>query len=108
MLENLLIVWRGVDASVALQERIAHHVDALGARGTCRVIVARPHRRRRHGPGYQVNISLGPVAVSHHAQREGEDAYAAVNAAFGKLERRLAAKGSRRRAVRRRQRRGRA
>ncbi len=106
MTDNLRIVWRGMEPSEALEERIAAHVEALGTQRACRVTVDRPHRHHRHGTHYQVKIELGRVAISHDDGEGAEDPYAAVNAAFGKLARRLSAKGPRRRAVMRKARRG--
>lgn len=109
MTGDLKIVWRGMDPSEALSERIRHHVDGLETQGSCRVTVGLPHRRHRKGSHYEVKIELDQpgrvLAITRDEGDVAEDAYAAVNAAFEKLRRRLDTNGQRRRAVLRRARR---
>ena len=102
MTPELEVVWRGVEPSQALTERIRYHVAQISGAGPCRVTVGLPHRRHRRGAHYEVKLELWrdgrAIEVSRDAGRRSEDPYAAVNAAFGRLERKLANDGSKARA----------
>lgn len=106
---ELQIVWRDVEPSAALEGRIREHFDGLERatqRATaCRVTVELPHRHQHHGRHYQVKIELkgpgGAVVVSRDPteHQTSEDAFAAVNEAFAKLDRRLERREARRRVI---------
>lgn len=96
---NPRIVWKDVEPTQALSERIGHGIDELErsyARITaCRVAIEAPHRHHRHGHHYQVKIEVSvpgrvlAVTRSPAEHTAAEDAYAAVNEAFGQMRRQL-------------------
>ena len=114
MKTELQIVWRGVEPSTALAERIQHHVDELETTAqdvrACRVVIEAPHHHHRHGEHWAVKVELSSGAHFFAVTRDppqhtnSEDAYAAVNEAFATLGRQLHEQGARRRAVARHER----
>ena len=96
MSRELQIVWRGLEPSAALSDRIRQHAD--GVEGPCRVTVAAPHRHHRHGERFEVKILAELPGRTVAVTRSPGDAWAAVNDAFERLFRRLDAHGPKRRA----------
>jgi ribosome-associated translation inhibitor RaiA len=93
------IVWKGMEASPALEERIRHELAGLDKTyrriTACRVVIEQPHRHQRHGrhfavkieasvPGRTLNVTRDPAA-----HERSTDPYAAVNEAFWSMRRQL-------------------
>src|SRR4051812_34224937 len=93
------IVWKGLESSESLSQRITQlaHAEPIE---TCRVVVEIPHRHHHQGPKYQVKVEATCDGHPFAATSDGfDDAYAAVNDAFAGLTRQLDAQGPKRRAV---------
>jgi ribosome-associated translation inhibitor RaiA len=94
------IVWKGVEPSAALAQRIARGIDELDRTyrriTACRVAIEAPHQHQRHGKHYQVKIELVvpgrvlTVSRDPAAHSAAADAYSAVNEAFSEMRRQLA------------------
>jgi ribosomal subunit interface protein len=95
----LQITFRGMPHSAALEAHVrrrAGKLDRYFDRVTsCHVVVELAHRHHRHGRQYRVSIDVsvprGELATTHApaADRNFEDAHAAVDDAFDDATRRL-------------------
>jgi len=93
------IVYRDFPRSDAIDAYVRRHVDRLSSHGksilSCHVAVEAPHRHKHHGRQYRVRIDLSVrgaelvVDRCPDAGREHQDAYAAIDDAFGHAVRRL-------------------
>jgi ribosome-associated translation inhibitor RaiA len=93
------IVWKGMTASPALEERIRHELAELDTTyrriTACRVVIAQPHKHQRHGGHFSVKIELSVPGTTLNVSRDppgherSADPYAAVNEAFWTMRRQL-------------------
>jgi ribosome-associated translation inhibitor RaiA len=93
------IVWKGIEASPALDERIRKELGELDHTydriTSCRVVVEKPHKSHRHGGHFQVKIELNVPGKVLSVTRDpaehdnAEDPYASVNEAFWTMRRQL-------------------
>ncbi len=93
------ITFRGVPFSEAIEGYVRKHTEKLetfGPRVTgCYVTVEAPHQHRKSGRHFRVRIDLtvpgGELVVGRAPDEDltNEDAYAAVNQAFDRMQRRL-------------------
>jgi ribosomal subunit interface protein len=96
----LQVTFRDMPHSDALEAhvgKLASKLDTFSARITsCHVVLEAPHKHQHEGRHYRVRINLSvpgsEVVVSHTPEDEAtnEDAYAAIDEAFDRLDRRLA------------------
>lgn len=93
------IVWKGMQASPALEERVREDLAALHHAWpqiiAARVALERPHRHKRHGNHFQVKVEVTVpgkvlcVTRDPPQHTNSEDPYAAVSEAFETITRRL-------------------
>jgi ribosomal subunit interface protein len=93
------VVWKNLEASPALSDRIDHEVRELGhffRRITaCRVVIEVPHHHHQRGRHFHVKIEVSVpgrvLAVTRDPANHAasEDAYAAVSEAFSSMRRQL-------------------
>jgi ribosomal subunit interface protein len=93
------VTFRDIPHSAALEAYIrerAEKLETLSARITsCHVAVESPHKHQHTGRHFRIRIDLiipgGEVVVSNSADEDtsNEDAYAAIDEAFTRLDRRL-------------------
>ena len=96
----LQVTFRGMERSVALEERIEELAARLerfsGNIGRCQVSVDRPHQHQQQGEVFEVHILVTvpgrEIAVRRSAQRSAahENAYVAARDAFDAMRRKLA------------------
>jgi ribosomal subunit interface protein len=95
----LQVTFHGIDQSAAAEDYVrkkAEKLETLSQRIIdCRVSLEMPHRHGHHGQHYHVGIDLrvpgGEVVATHAPQqdRSYEDLFAAIDAAFDVVGRRL-------------------
>ena len=93
------LVWKGMTASAALEERIHEELAQLDGLYpwiiASRVVLEQPHRHHRHGRHFQVKLELTvpgkmlTVARDPVEHRNSEDAWASVSEAFATMRRQL-------------------
>lgn len=93
------VTFRDMPRSDAIETYVRKHTAKLETFSTritaCHVVLEAPHRHQQSGRHYRVRIDLavprGEVVVSHAPEDDAtnEDAYAAIDEAFDRLERRL-------------------
>jgi ribosome-associated translation inhibitor RaiA len=99
MQQPLQIVWRGMEASPALETNIHEHVTKLEVFCDhiigCRVVVEQLHRHKHRGNLFNVRVDVtvpGTELVVNHEHRKDhghEDAFVAARDAFNAMGRRL-------------------
>ncbi len=107
----LRITMRDLPPSEAIEGHVRQHAEKLEKLCTrltaCHVTIASPHRHKTHGKHFHVRIDLavpgGELVVDQDRadNKEHENAYAAVDAAFHGAERVLRDHQGRQRAARR-------
>ena len=95
------VIFRHMDHSSALEEKIHQRVDKLQRFSDdiiqCRVSVEEPHKHHQRGNLFQVCLDVSVpgnefvVKRAPEKHKEYEDAWVAVRDAFNKMERQLAA-----------------
>ena len=89
------IVFKGLDRSEAVEDRIHGHVEKLAQLcstiSRCDVVVSKPHRHHRHGDRFHVRIELAvPGRLIEVSRAAGnEDVAVAVCEAFLAADRQL-------------------
>lgn len=101
------VVFRHMEHSTALEEKIHQRVDKLQRYSDdiiqCRVSIEEPHKHHQQGNLFQVCLDVSVpgnefvVKRAPEKHKEYEDPYVAVRDAFNKMERQLAAWHQRRR-----------
>lgn len=93
---NTPITFRDVEPSPALQAHVTSLADDLKKEisdlTSCRVTVGRTNRHHRQGDSFSVHVEVHVPHATLNAERtsgERDDVYAAVDAAFEDLQRRL-------------------
>lgn len=99
MQQPVQIVWRGMDASPALEADIREKVDKLETFCDhiigCHVVVEQLHRHKQRGNLFNVHVDVtvpGATLVAgrgHHRDHAHEDAYVAARDAFNAIKRQL-------------------
>jgi ribosome-associated translation inhibitor RaiA len=93
------IVWKNIEASPALDERIRKELEELDKAydriTSCRVVVEKPHKHQRHGAHFQVKIEVSVPGKTLNVTRDpdehenAQDPYASVNEAFWTMRRQI-------------------
>jgi ribosomal subunit interface protein len=96
---NPSITYRGVEPTNAIEAYVRKRAERLDRSGTtvhsCRVVVEGPPKHKVHGGHYAVRVEVGCSAgdfVIDRApgdEKDAEDLYAAIDAAFDRALRRL-------------------
>lgn len=93
------ITYRGIERTNAIDAYVHKRAERLVHAGSpvhsCRVVIDGPPKHKHHGGHYVVRIEVGSALGSfvvdrdHGEQRDAEDLYAAIDAAFDRGVRRL-------------------
>lgn len=95
----LQVMFKGVDPSPAIENRIQHSARKLdrfdGCIMSCRVVVEAPHRHHHKGNVYHVIVDVmvpgGEIVVNRNGERNHahEDVHVAIRDAFAAMARKL-------------------